>query len=148
MQEIRPWQFIGKYSETLDRDLLERHQIQAMLQLAELAKHDGIATLYLPVDDGVPLQPELLARGVNFVRAEYAGGSHVLVACGAGISRSVTFAISALKEEEGISLLEAYRSILKSHPSAMPHPTLWQSLCTYYEDELSFVDMWKKLHDE
>jgi len=145
MQQVRTWLFIGKYSETLNRDLLDRSQIQAILQLAAPVEHQGIEVLYLPVDDGVPLQPEMLASGVAFIRREYAQGNHVMVACGAGISRSVTFAIASLKEEEDTSLLEAFRAIAAVHPAGMPHPELWQSLCAYYDEELSFLEMWRQI---
>jgi len=98
MHQVRPWLFIGKYSETLNHDLLERSKIRAVLELAEPVEYDDITTLYLPVDDGAALRPSVLPNGVAFMRSEYAQGNRVLVACGAGISRSVTFAIAALKE--------------------------------------------------
>ena len=145
MQQVRPWLFIGKYSETLNRDLLERSKIHSVLELAAPVEHDTLTTLYLPVEDGVPLRPEALANGVAFVRSEYALGNRVLVACGAGISRSVTFAIAALKEEEGLTLLNAFREIAKVHPNGMPHPELWQSLCQYYGEDTSFLDMWRQI---
>ena len=107
MQQVRPWLFVGRYSETLNRDLLERSKIRSMLLLAAPVEHSGITTLYLPVEDGVPVRTEALANGVAFVRSEYAQGNRVLVACGAGISRAVTFTTAALKEEEGLSLLQA-----------------------------------------
>src|SRR5215212_4970879 len=105
MQQVRPWLFIGKYSETLNRDLLERSKIRSMLLLAAPVEQQGITALYLPVEDGVPMRPEALANGVAFVRSEYAKGNRVLIACGAGISRAVMFTIAALKEEEGLSVL-------------------------------------------
>ena len=145
MQQIRPWLFVGKYSETLNRDLLDRKKIRAVLQLAEAVKYDTIASLYLPVDDGVPLRPLVLANGVAFVRSEYAKGSRVLIACGAGISRSVTFATAVLKEEENLSLLDAFREITKVHPEGMPHPVLWESLCEYYGEDTPFLEMWREI---
>lgn len=62
-------------------------------------------------------------------------GHSVLVACGAGISRSTTFAIAALKEAEGVSLLEAARIVRPAHFDGMPHPALWELLCHYYLKE-------------
>ena len=58
MYEVRPWLFIGKYSETLNRDLLDRCKIRAILQLAAPVEHRGIETLYIPVDDGAPVRSE------------------------------------------------------------------------------------------
>jgi protein-tyrosine phosphatase len=75
---------------------------------------------------------------VDFVRAEKRHGHIVLIACGAGISRSATFAVAALKEEEGLSLLDAYRVVKSGHPGAMPHFALWESLCGYYQEDVPF----------
>ena len=147
MQQIRPWLFVGKYSETLNHDLLDRAKIHSVLQLAAPVEFEGITSLYLPVDDGVPLRSTALANGVAFVRSEYAQGNRVLIACGAGISRSVTFATAALKEEENLSLVDAFREIVKVHPEGMPHPVLWQSLCDYYGEDVPFLDMWRKIRN-
>ena len=57
MYPIRPWLYVGKYRETLNRRLLHINGIGSMLQLAERVDQPGIASLYLPVDDGVPLPP-------------------------------------------------------------------------------------------
>lgn len=145
MQQVRPWLYVGRYSETLNRDVLEKSKIRAMLQLAAPVEQPGVTTLYLPVEDGVPVRPEALANGVAFVRSEYAKGNRVLVACGAGISRAVTFAAAALKEEDGLSLIDAMHDIARVHPEGMPHPELWQSLCSYYGENVPFLDMWKQI---
>ncbi len=147
MDQVRAWLFVGKYSDTLNRDLLERRKIRAILQVAAPVEHEGITTLYLPVDDGAPIQRAALVNGVAFVRSEYAQGNRVLIACGAGISRSVTFATAALKEEEGLGLVEALSEIVKVHPEGMPHPALWQSLCDYYEEKVPFLDMWRQIRN-
>ena len=106
MNAIRPWLYIGKYRETLDKDILSVKKIDAMLQLAEAVKHPNITSIYLPVEDGVPLPEHLLQQGVDFVLFEKYLGHTVLIACGAGMSRSVVFAVAVLKEAEGLSLLE------------------------------------------
>lgn len=111
-----------------------------MLQLAELIEQPGITTLFLPVDDGVPLAVELLRKGVDFVIAEKEQGGRVLIACGAGISRSTAFAIAALKEIEGLDLLAALRAVKEKHPEAMPHMAIWESLCAYYQEDIPFSD--------
>lgn len=146
MHRIRPWLYIGNYTDTTMPDLLHAHEIGAMLQLAEHVPQAGIAELYLAVEDGEPLPTDLLARGVAFIRAQRAQERHVLVACGAGISRSTTFAIAALHEIEGLSLLDAYRAILERHPDAFPNMALWNSLAAYYGDDMDFRAMWDTLH--
>src|SRR5437868_6406606 len=104
MHKICPWLYIGKYRETIDINILIAYRINAMLQLADKVEQIGIASLYIPVEDGEPLPADKLRQGVDFVRAQKAAGKTVLVACGAGISRSVTYSIAALKEEENLSL--------------------------------------------
>jgi predicted protein tyrosine phosphatase len=59
-----------------------------------------------------------------------------LIACGAGISRSVAFAVAVLKEEEDLSLREALRQVRAKHPGAMPHPALLKSLSEYYGEDV------------
>jgi protein-tyrosine phosphatase len=141
MNAIRPWLYIGKYRETLDKDLLFVKKIDAMLQLAEAVKHPNITSLYLPVEDGVPLPEYLLQQGVKFVLFEKSLGHTVLIACGAGMSRSVVFVVAVLKEAEGLSLLEALQAVKHHHPESLPHPALWESLCTYYHEEISIDRM-------
>ena len=145
MNAIRPWLYVGKYRETLDANLLAARKIGAMLQLAEEVTQPNITALYLAVDDGVSLPEHLLRQGVDFVLSAKQHGQIVLIACGAGISRSAAFAVAALKEVEGVSLLQALRIIGKRHPESLPHPAIWESLCTYYDEKASIRDMWNAL---
>ena len=112
-----------------------------MLLLAELVEHPGIMSLYLAVEDGEPLPREMLAQGVEFMKAQKAAGQTILVACGAGISRSATFAVAALKEIEGIGLREAMHIVKQAHPESMPHFHLWQSLCDYYNEAVPWIEI-------
>jgi protein-tyrosine phosphatase len=145
MYPIRPWLYIGKYRETCDPILLQEHGVTAMLQLAERVEQPGIVSLYLPVEDGQPLRPDLLQQGIEFVRTQQAQGRTTLVACGAGISRATTFALAAMKEAEGLDLREAWRQLRAKHPNAMPHPELWASLCAYYAEDVPLSVLWQDL---
>lgn len=136
MVQIRPWLYIGTYWDTLDRQMLISNGINTMFQLGRPVEQKDIISLYLTVDDGVPIPDNLLQQGVHFIRREKHMGNTVLIACEAGISRSVSFAISVLKEEEELNLLDAFHDIRQRHPSAMPHPALWKSLCTYYDEHI------------
>lgn len=147
MHAIRNWLYVGKYHETLDRQYLSVYAIDAMLQLEDAVKHPGIVSLYLPVDDGVPLSAKLLQQGIGFVLTEKQQGHTVLIACGAGISRSAAFAVAALKETERLSLLEALRSVKAQHPEALPHPALWESLCAYYHETVSVQALLDIIHN-
>jgi predicted protein tyrosine phosphatase len=141
MHRIRPWLLIGRYSETCDLTLLAAHQVGAMLQLADPVPQAGIAHIYLPAEGGVKLNPSLLRRGVDFVLAQRAAGQIVLVACGAGISRSTTFAIAAVKEAEQLTLREAAQIVRCAHPDGIPHVALWESLCTTYYEPIDYLDL-------
>lgn len=139
MQRVRPWLLIGKHRETLDAELLARARVGALLHLAAHVEPSGITTLCLPIEDGELLDERTLRHGVDFVLAQRAVGQHVLIACGAGISRSTTFAIAALKEAEGLSLLTAAREVRRAHPDGLPHVALWSSLCLHYQEPHDYL---------
>lgn len=147
MDAIRSWLYIGKYRETRDTDLLGANQIGAVLQLAEEIPYSHITSLYLPVEDGVPLPVHLLRQGVDFCLSEKRQGRKVLIACGAGMSRSVAFAVAFLKEAEGLSLLDAVRTVGRHHPESLPYPALWESLCSYYGEEIPLQMMLDALYE-
>ena len=138
MRRIRPWLWIGAYRDTRDEDQLRANEIGAMLQLAADEPRAGFETLYLPVEDGVPLDPETLRRGLDFVASMRDRGLNVLVACGAGISRSSAYCMAALKEAEGLSLLAAFQSVCSVHRDAFPLPPLWASLGEFFREPISF----------
>jgi hypothetical protein len=143
MYPIRSWLYVGKFRETQNDDWLKHCGISAILQLADSVKQPAILSLYVPVEDGELLPFERLKRGVEFVRLAKAQGSNVLIACGAGISRSASFAIAALKEEENLTLLDALQQVLVQHPQARPHLALWKSLCEYYDEDVAYKDILK-----
>jgi len=141
MDQIRPWLFIGKFSDTLHISYLRSKSINAMLQLAEKVDQPGVTSLYLPVEDFAPLNFDLLQQGIAFIREQKRLGNRVLVACGAGINRSSSFCASALKEEEGLSLFDAIKEVKKKHPESMPHEPVWESLCQYYNESTPYLDV-------
>jgi hypothetical protein len=141
MNRIRPWLFIGKYRDTIDYSSLKADEIGAMLLLAEPVDHPGIVSLYLNVDDGVPLAGDALKRGINSVLEQKQAGRSTLIACGAGQSRSVVFGIAALKEGEGLSLMDALYAIRSQHSDAEPHRVLRESLWRHYGENVPYFDM-------
>lgn len=141
MHMIRSWLYIGKFSDTLNICQLSAFNISAMLQMAELVQQPGINCLYLAIEDGQPIPPAALRQGLDFVHSEKNNGGVVLVSCGAGQSRSVVFTVAALKESEGIGLLEALQIVKQRHPEAMPHPALWVSLCRYFQEDVPIQKM-------
>ncbi|MDX1992255.1 MAG: dual specificity protein phosphatase [bacterium] len=143
MNQIRPWLYVGNRFSTEDPDLLGRTGIGAMLQLYASVHQPGIPSIYVPIEDGYPLPSAIFTLGVGFVRAQKAQGRRVLVACGAGISRSATVAIAVLKEEEGLGLKDAFLLVREGNPRALPDQVHWQSLCQRYNEDVSFWDLWR-----
>jgi protein-tyrosine phosphatase len=143
MNLIRPWLYIGRLRDTQDLLGLSINEISAMLQLEADIRQPGIESLYLPVVDDALIPPADWQRGVSFLRDQKALGNIILVACGAGQNRSVCFAAAALREEEGLGLLDALAAIKQRHPIARPHPKVWESLCRYYGEPVSVHAMVK-----
>lgn len=141
MDEIRPWLFIGKYRDTLDKNYLDFKSIKAMLQLADPVGQKGINSLFLAVEDLGETPHVLIKQGVDFILAEKEKGNKVLVACGAGINRSTAFCMAALKEIEGLSLLDAYKEIKRKHPDSLLNEPIWESFCTYYNESAPYLDV-------
>jgi len=112
-----------------------------MLQFAEPVEQPDIVSLYLPVEDFAPLKFSLLEKGISFIKEHKRLGERVLVACGAGINRSSTFCTAALKEEEGLSLFNAFKEVKIKHPESMPNEPVWVSLCNYYEEKISYLEI-------
>jgi hypothetical protein len=141
MLAIRPWLLVGRYADTLDPAHLAASGVGAMLQLAEAVPQPGVASLYLAVDDGAPIPPAALDEGLAFAHRAREEGRVVLVACGAGTSRSVAFAAAALKEAEGMAVLDAVCAVRARHPDAQPHFKLLASLCAYFGEPASTEDL-------
>ena len=141
MDQIRPWLFIGRYRDTLNEWYLQKKNIRAMLQLAELVEQPEIVSLYLPVQDLAPVSSNHLRQGVDFIRQHKQKGNRILVACGAGINRSSSFCAAALKEEEGLSLFEAFKEVKRLHPESMPHEPVWESFCNYYNEKVPYLEV-------
>jgi len=141
VNSIRDWLYIGKYAETTNISLLQANSIDAMLLLAQEINHPEIKTLYLPVDDGTELPFDVLQKGIKFALKQKQKGKKLLVACGAGISQSASFAVAIVKETENLSLEKALAEIAFHHPQSLPHPALWNSLCEYYDVEIPLREM-------
>ncbi|MCB9752234.1 MAG: dual specificity protein phosphatase family protein [Myxococcales bacterium] len=138
MDFVRPWLAIGKYRDTRSRDALREAGVSAMLLLARDLQQEGIRSRYLAVEDGEALPLPLLAQGVYFVSRARRDRDTVLVACGAGISRSATFTIASLCMIEGLALKTAYIQVKATRPIIKPHPKLWDSLCEFLGERVGF----------
>jgi len=142
MFEIRDWLYIAGFPEASSNKLVRAQGIEAMLQLFEEFKSEAVISHFIPVNDGVPMTNAMIREGVDFIRKQHDAGHKLLITCGAGISRSVTFSIIALKEIEGLSLSDAYRAIHDVHPKALPDHVHWQAVADYYGEPNDFWRIW------
>lgn len=138
MRSIRPWLWIGRYRDLTESALLKECGIHCILQLIEGPAIPGIEQLVLPISDGVPIPTEALSQGIAFIQKAHAANKTLMIACGAGVSRSVSFTIAALNQTEGLGLLESFRTVKRLHPEALPHPVLWASLCAHYGESIPY----------
>src|SRR5215211_5980020 len=141
MDQIRPWLFIGSYRDTRNLAYLQFKSIKTILQLAEKVEQPDIISLYLAVEDLAPISSKHIRQGLDFIKEHKAKSSRVLVACGAGINRSSAFSAAMLKEEEGLTLLEAFKEVKRLHPESMPHRPVWESLCNYYNESIPYLEL-------
>jgi predicted protein tyrosine phosphatase len=145
MFRIRDWLYVSGFPIASNKATVKKHNINAMLQLFEPIKMAGVETLYLRVEDGINISPETIKQGVEFVLKQHKKGKKILITCGAGVSRSVTFATAVLKEVEGLSLEAAYRDIRTHHKQALPDHLHWDALRAYYGEGTEFWQIWQSV---
>lgn len=143
MTLLRDWLYIGKYTDLEALHNGDFKHIKVVLNLAEALPIEGKKVLFLNIDDGVPLSFNDLLIGTEFLLNQYYEGKTILVACGAGVSRSATFCTVLIKEIEKLSLLEVLKTIKQKHPKALPHPELWKSVCQVYDEEFDYYKVLK-----
>ena len=122
MNLIRPYLAIGSLRDTQDASLLARHAITALVSVAEPIAHQGIASFFVPFDDGLPLRAGDVQKVVAFVQAQKEAGGTTLLACALGVSRSASLAIAAIKETEAVDLMTAYCIVKRAPPRSAPAP--------------------------
>lgn len=145
MHKIRDWLYISNYASASSSHIVKENKIEAMLQLYQAIKAKGLDTKFIPLQDGVPIREEQLQEGIAFIHQQREKNHRMLSTCGAGVSRSVTLAIVALKEIEGMSLARAYSNIHKLHPKAMPDHVHWTSVSDFYGENNNFWEIWGDL---
>ena len=143
MYIIRPWLYTGRYQETQDLTLFEQGEIDAMLQLFRPVEQPDITSLYLRVEDGYPIADDVFAEALAFVKAQHEAEKRVFIACGAGVSRSSSFAVASLVHIEGLGLRDAFWQVRAGNPRAMPDQVHWASLARYFNEDVSFWDLWR-----
>ncbi len=139
--------YIGGYRATHFADELLSRGIRHVLKLYPDEPHfpPTFTTFNGAIEDGELIPPDVLRRGVAFVKTQVDGGQPVLVMCGAGISRSATFVL-AYMVESGFDLQAAYVLLRAAHPIASPHPNLWLSLFRTYALPNTLLDAVTWMH--
>ena len=141
MDQIRPWLYIGTLQDSKNYSYLKQNSIGAILQLEESVEHEDITSLYIPIQDNAPVHFSKFQKGLEFIKEQKVLDKRILVACRWGVSRSSTFCIAALKTEERLSLYEAFKEVNKSRSQAMPDLTIWESLCSFYDEKASHREL-------
>lgn len=140
MYFVRKWLAVGSVQNTSDTGSLQSHGIGAVLLLATPKQLPTLPTCYLPMPENTFVSPGTIKTGIDFIHEQRNWGRRILIADCAGTSSAAAFAIAAIKEKSGgtLTLIDAYRSVQRTHPFAQPRPALWDSLCTYFGDEPSY----------
>lgn len=145
MYKIRDWLYISGYPTASSKSKRDAAGITAVLTLHKPISDKDLTSEFLYVRDSGFLAPETIEKGAMYIKARHAIGDHLLVSCGAGISRSVTFGIIALVEIEGLTMVDAYEAIYTQHPRAMPDQRHWQAVADYYDETNDFWQIWGDL---
>lgn len=145
MHQIRDWLYITGYALASNVPYIRNEGFDAMLQLYRPIAVEGVKSHFVELVDGQAITPAEVAAAVRFVQGHHAAGAKVLVTCGAGVSRSVTMSIAALKAIEGGDLEAIYRDVRSRHPGAMPDQVHWASLCAYFGEDVPFWEMWARI---
>eukprot|EP00727_Mastigamoeba_balamuthi_P009072 m51a1_g4788 putative mitogen-activated protein kinase phosphatase (248) ;mRNA; f:65632-67689 len=89
------------------------------------------AALHVPVPDNnrEAFGPERLAEARKFIARSLAAGHRVVVHCASGVSRSPAVVMAFLVCEWGMSLREAYETVLRARPVVRPNDAFFRELC-------------------
>lgn len=126
--------YLGKARAYYANPQLQKAGLKRILKLYLGAPYwpDAFLVCENTLDDGVFIPLEKLQRGVTFIQESVNAGAKILVVCGAGMSRSVTFVLAYMLEK-GYDLKEAWQLLHSQHPPAHPTPAMWQSLIEHYQ---------------
>ncbi|MGB7340098.1 MAG: dual specificity protein phosphatase [Phototrophicaceae bacterium] len=142
MYKIREWLYVSNFASASIPSTIQKLGIQGMLQLYQPIDNPAIDCKFIGLQDGIPITVPQLQAGIAFIHDQRKNKHRILSTCGAGISRSVTMAIVALKEVEHLSLFDAYRAVYQRHAKAMPDHVHWQSIAHYYGEDDDFWEIW------
>ena len=120
MNQILPNLFLGDIEASQDLESIKEHKIQNIVSILAQTDFHVPTThhLMITLNDGQPFTPDVLEKGVNFIKKALAKNEGTLVHCMAGISRSTTLVSAYLMKElhytpdKAIKFIEEKREII------------------------------------
>ncbi|CAK5086410.1 unnamed protein product [Meloidogyne enterolobii] len=99
-------------------------------------RFQGIDYLYVPIDDSLNVDVTKYFQGVaDFVRGAKQKGGKTVIYCAAGISRAATLTIMTLVINEGLSLREAYYTVVSARPIIAPNLAFWRQMIAWENEK-------------
>lgn len=92
-------------------------------------------------EDGGVIPTDILTESIDFIENYIQSGTKVLVACGAGMSRSAALALAYLMEKQGYNLRYAWKLVKFHHAIADVAPQLWDFLLKRYQQPYSITEI-------
>lgn len=138
MDRIVPWLWIGDAADGKNLPAITAAGIGAVCNATKEADgwspvDAGVAYLQLDQDDGVEIPLERLDLFAAWMAIQCQHGRHLLIHCGAGVSRSATFCTVALMlASGGVPWDECLAAVRKARPSASPAAPLTLSVLRWY----------------
>lgn len=130
--------YVGNFQAAVEVELNNPHDIGWVLNctpnpIIYSLEGSGIASKILNIDDGMEVNPEKIALGLDWIRFGLGMGCRVLVHCHAGMSRSASFA-AAFMYQVGFKDFDGCVDVVKQRrPVAQPHPLVLRSFKKYFK---------------
>lgn len=140
MNQINPWLWIGDANDGRNVQAIKDAGITAVFNATQetdgLTAADKAEIGYLRLDqqDGMPIPFEKLDLFAAWLAVQGQHGRHVLIHCGAGISRAATFATVALMLVSAMSWDDCLAHVQRARPQVGPAPALKRSVLAWYAE--------------
>ncbi|CAK5071884.1 unnamed protein product [Meloidogyne enterolobii] len=136
--EVLPHLFIAGYASLEESKLHQlgiTHCVDAT-NIPNTKRFQGIDYLYVPIDDSLNVDVTKYFQGVaDFVRGAKQKGGKTVIYCAAGISRAATLTIMTLVINEGLTLREAYYTVVSARPIIAPNLAFWRQMIAWENEK-------------
>ncbi len=128
--------YLGSEYAATDLELLNRHQITAVLSLqAEISYSHLYPKHFLyknfPLHDGEVIDSYVFEGALAFIRQAQNENRKILVHCAAGVSRSPSIVAAYLMKKKGMNPLEALEFLREKRPVVQPAVECFLSAVDY-----------------